>query len=144
MGAWWEMILKQSKDKLHSILCSIGSQWREWSIGVTGFHNPPNSVMDYRTFNLAAYVIFQFASVSARETSIYSQASWPMTLQSLELWVERIFSFQLQYHLWKQSSEKAWDNSTPLKPVNQEQTWQRLCTETLHVKNREISGRAKA
>ena len=35
MGAWWEMILKQSKDNLFSILCSIGSQWREWSIGVT-------------------------------------------------------------------------------------------------------------
>ena len=27
--------LKQSKDNLYSILCSIGSQWREWSIGVT-------------------------------------------------------------------------------------------------------------
>ena len=29
------MILKQSKDNLYSILCSIGSQRREWSIGVT-------------------------------------------------------------------------------------------------------------
>ena len=28
-------VLKQSKDNLYSILCSIGSQWREWSIGVT-------------------------------------------------------------------------------------------------------------
>ena len=27
--------LKQSKDNLYLILCSIGSQWREWSIGVT-------------------------------------------------------------------------------------------------------------
>ena len=35
MGAWWEMILKQSKYNLYWIHCSIGSQWREWSIGVT-------------------------------------------------------------------------------------------------------------
>ena len=33
MGAWSEMILKQSKDSVYSILCSSGSQW---SIGVTG------------------------------------------------------------------------------------------------------------
>ena len=33
-GAWWEIILNQSKDNLYSILCSVGSQWRERSIGV--------------------------------------------------------------------------------------------------------------
>ena len=44
MGAWWEIILKQSKDNLYSILCSVGSQWREWSIGVTWVELPTYSV----------------------------------------------------------------------------------------------------
>ena len=29
MSALWQMILKQSEESLYSILCSIGSQWRE-------------------------------------------------------------------------------------------------------------------
>ena len=34
-GSLMRNYFKESKDNLYSILCSIGSLWREWSIGVT-------------------------------------------------------------------------------------------------------------
>ena len=79
MGAWSEMIVKQSKDSLYSILCSSG---RQWSIGVTGkiFLLKQNQMTKYREKHNEGKLVLvacRTREQNAERDRMKEKSSWP-------------------------------------------------------------------